>query len=45
MIRPREEKVFDMVGYEDADLARDYVIRRSRTGFVIYLNQVPIYWF
>ena len=38
-------KVFDMIGYVDADLAGDKVIRRSRTGFVIYLNQSPIYWF
>ena len=34
-----------MIGYVDADLAGDKVIRRSRTGFVIYLNQAPIYWF
>ena len=31
-------KGFDMIGYVDADLAGDKVIRRSRTGFVIYLN-------
>ena len=34
-----------MIGYVDADLAGDKVIRRSRTGFVIYLNKSPIYWF
>ena len=34
-----------MIGYVDADLAGDKVIRSSRTGFVIYLNQAPIYWF
>ena len=38
-------KGFDIIGYFDADLAGDKVIRRSRTGFVIYLNQAPIYWF
>ena len=38
-------KVFDMIGYVDADLAGGKVIRRSRTGFAIYLNQAPIYWF
>ena len=38
-------KGFDMIGYVDADLVGDKVIRRSRTGFVIYLNQAPIYWF
>ena len=31
-------KGFNMIRYVDADLARDKVIRRSRTGFVIYLN-------
>ena len=34
-----------MIGYVDADLSGDEVIRRYRTGFVIYLNQAPIYWF
>ena len=38
-------KGFDMIGYVDADLAGDKMIRRSRTGFVIYLNQAKIYWF
>ena len=38
-------KGFDMIGYVDADLAGDKVIRLSRRGFVIYLNQAPIYWF
>ena len=38
-------KGFDMIGYVDADLAGDKVIRRSRTGFVIYLNQLSIYLF
>ena len=41
---PRE-KGFDMIGYVDADLAGYKVIRRSITGFVIYLKQAPIYWF
>ena len=34
-----------MIGYVDVDLAGDKVISRSRTGFVIYLNQAPIYCF
>ena len=34
-----------MIGYVDADLTGDKVIRSYRTGFVIYLNQEPIYWF
>ena len=34
-----------MIGCVDAYLAGDDVTRRSRTGFVIYLNQAPIYWF
>ena len=37
-------KGFDMIRYVNADLAGDEVIRRSRTGLVIYLNQAPIYW-
>jgi hypothetical protein len=28
----------------DADHAVDTITRRSRTGFVIYLNCDPIYW-
>ena len=38
-------KGFNMIGYVDVDLAGDKVVRRSRIGFVIYLNQAPIYWF
>ena len=38
-------KGFDMIGYVDADLAGEKITRRSRTGFVVYLNQAPIYWF
>ena len=34
-----------MIGYVDADLVGDKVTCLSRTGFVIYLNQAPIYWF
>ena len=34
-----------MIGYVDADLAGDKVIRRYRTGCVIYMNQATIYWF
>ena len=29
----------------DSDFAGDLVIRRSRTGFIIFLNGAPIYWF
>jgi hypothetical protein len=28
----------------DADHAADSVTRRSRTGFLVYLNCAPIYW-
>ena len=38
-------KGFDIIGYVDTDLAGDKLVRRSRTGFVIYLNQAPIKWF
>ena len=28
----------------DADCASDTITRRSRTGFLVYLNCAPIYW-
>lgn len=28
----------------DADHAGDSITRRSRTGFIVYLNSAPIYW-
>ena len=30
--------------YVDADRAADTTTRRSRTGFLVYLNSSPIYW-
>ena len=33
-----------MRAFVDADHAGDSVTRRSRTGFLIYLNSAPIYW-
>ena len=33
-----------MITYVDADHAGDKTNRRSRTGFIIYLNNAPIYW-
>jgi hypothetical protein len=35
---------FTMRAKVDADHAADTVTRRSRTGFIIYLNCAPIYW-
>ena len=35
---------FTMRGKVDADHASDSVSRRSRTGFIIYLNCAPVYW-
>ena len=35
----------DILAYVDADLAGNHVTRTSRTGFIIYLNQAPVYWF
>ena len=35
---------FVMSGYVDADHATDTMTRRSRTGFIIYLNMAPVYW-
>ena len=31
--------------YVDSDLAGCHVTRRSRTGFVVFLNNAPIYWY
>ena len=31
--------------YVDSDHAGDTITRRSRTGFIVYLNQAPIFWF
>jgi hypothetical protein len=31
--------------YVDSDHAGDKAIRRSRTGFIIYLNSTPIVWY
>ena len=33
-----------MIAYVDADHAGDKTNRRSRTSFIIYLNNAPIYW-
>ena len=30
--------------FVDADHADDLLTRRSRTGFIVFLNGVPIYW-
>ena len=35
---------FTMRAKLDADHAADTVTRRSRTGFLVYLNCAPIYW-
>jgi hypothetical protein len=36
---------FTIIGKVDADHAADTITRRSRTGFIVYLNSAPIYWF
>ena len=38
-------KGFIMTGYVDADHAGEKLTRRSRTGYIIFLNMAPIYWF
>ena len=38
-------KGFVIVAYVDVDLAGNKLTRRSRTGFIVFLNQSPIYWF
>ena len=35
---------FIMRAKVDADHASDTMTRRSRTGFLVYLNCAPIYW-
>ena len=35
---------FLMTAYVDADHATDSMTRKSRTGFIVYLNSSPIYW-
>ena len=35
---------FIMHAKADADHASDTITRRSRTGFLVYLNCAPIYW-
>ena len=35
---------FIMCAKVDADHASDTMMRRSRTGFLVYLNCAPIYW-
>ena len=35
---------FTIVGKVDAYHAGDTVTRRSRTGFIVYLNSAPVYW-
>jgi hypothetical protein len=38
-------KEVDMHLFVDSDHAGEQITRRSRTGFVIYLNMAPIVWF
>ena len=35
---------FIITAYVDSDHAGDSVTRRSRTGFIVFLNNAPIYW-
>ena len=35
---------FTIVAYCDADHAGDLMTRRSRTGFIVYVNNSPIFW-
>ena len=35
---------FILRAFVDADHAGDSVTRRSRTGFLVYLNSAPVYW-
>ena len=35
---------FTIRAFVDADHAGDSITRRSRTGFIVYLNMAPVYW-
>ena len=37
-------KEVDLVAYVDSDHEGDKLMRRSRTGFLIYMNSSPIDW-
>jgi hypothetical protein len=41
---PRGKEI-DLRLFVDSDHAGDQLVRRSRTGFLIYLNMAPIVWF
>ena len=36
---------FTMKGFVDSDHAGKFTTHRSRTGFIIFINSAPIYWF
>lgn len=36
---------FTITAFVDSDHAGDVLTRRSRTGFLVYLNSSPIYWY
>ena len=36
---------FTMRVFVDSDHSGDIITRRSRTGFIIFLNSAPIFWF
>ena len=38
-------KGFVIRGYVDADHAGEWLTRRSRTGYIVFLNKAPICWF
>ncbi len=38
-------KGFIILAFVDADHAGEKLTRRSRTGFIVFLNMAPIYWF
>ena len=35
---------FTMLAYVDSDHAGEVITRRYRTGFILYLINIPIYW-
>ena len=43
-VPPSKGKGFIIIAYVDADHADDSMTRRSRTGYILYLNNAPVFW-
>ena len=41
---PSKGKGFIITAYVDADYAGDSITRQSRTGYIFFINNAPVYW-